>query len=898
MSRPGGPILRRTMPPPRIHPAVPCAAALLAAWPAAAAAAQRAMPRDLPSVQAVRASGPITIDGRLTEPAWQAATPITTFTQVVPDEGQPVSQPTEVRILFDRDALYVGAVLYDTIGVASRLGRRDAYMEDSDWLSIALDTYHDHLTAVRFMVNPAGVRSDGILSGGDDEEGDESWDPVWEVETAVWDGGWSVEMRIPFSQLRFRSGEEQLWGLQLERTIARRQEEAVFAFTPRSERGGIARYGHLTGIRGIDRGRGLDLLPYSVARAEYAPAAGEDGAPFADPYRDGADYFASLGLDLKYRLAWNLTLDATFNPDFGQVEVDPAVVNLTAFETQFEEKRPFFVEGSDIFDFGGGTELLYSRRIGGAPRWSAPGEALYESVPDAATILGAAKLTGRTAGWTVGLIEAVTAEETGRYITAAGDEVEEVAAPLTSWFAGRVQRNLREGRTTVGALITAVNRRLGGLPLAQRLRASAYAGGIDFRHEWADRAWVLSGHVAASRIAGEPEAIEAAQRSSARYFQRPDADHLRLDPTATTLTGYDASIELSKESGLHWRGDLELSVRNPGFEVNDLGFQQEADRIETEGSIRYVEQRPGRVFREWSIELEQGAEWNHGRDFLGGSLSLEAEAELLNYWSGEVGVSRGFAGLDDRLTRGGPLTRSVARTGVFARVESDSRMAWTLEADVSYDRDDAGGDELGLELGLSFRPSDAWSLSFGPEVSRERTVAQYVGSVEDPTATHTFGRRYLFASLEQNTLALEARLNVTFRPGLTLEVYAQPLIASGAFGAVKELRAPRTFSFLTYGRDIGIVEREGGELTIDPDGAGPAEPFTVEDEGFSERSLRGNAVLRWEWRPGSTLFLVWQQSREHEDRSGALMPVRDLRALARAPGRNVLLLKVSYWISP
>src|SRR5690606_22576616 len=277
---------------------------------------------------------------------------------------------------------------------------------------------------------------------------------------------------------------------------------------------------------------------------------------------------------------------------------------------------------------------------------------------------------------------------------------------------------------------------------------------------------------------------------------------------------------------------------------------QDADRIEAEGSVRYVEQRPGRVFREWSIDVEQEAEWNHGRDFLGGSLSLEAEAELPSYWSGELSVSRDFAGLDDRLTRGGPLTRQPAGTGIFARVEADSRKSWTLDADVSYDRDAAGGDELELELGLTLRPSEAWSLSFGPALSRERAVAQYVGSVEDPTAAHTFGRRYLFASLVQNTLALETRLNVTFRPGLTLEVYAQPFGASGAFGAGQGGRAPRTSAFLAYGRDIGTVERSGGELTVDPDGAGQAEPFTVEEGVFSERGLRGNAVLRWEWRRG------------------------------------------------
>lgn len=411
-----------------------------------------------PVARALRVTEPITVDGRLEEAAWAAAPVLTEFTQLEPRESAPVSERTEVCILFSGDALYMGAKLYDREAVSRRLARRDAPLIDSDWFAIALDSYHDHLTAFRFAINPAGVRRDEVLSGGGGGqgrrggrgEGDDSWDPVWEGNAVVTDSGWVAEMRIPFSQLRFSRADVQTWGVQIERRISRRQEHAVFAFTSRRERSGVARYGHLTGIEGIRASRRLEVLPYAVAQAQYRHIASNTAVDFPDPYRTGSDYGAGAGLDVKYRVSPNFTLDATVNPDFGQVEVDPAEVNLTAFETRFQEKRPFFVEGAEIFRFGGGggggdggggegggtPQLLYSRRIGRAPQGSVPQEAVYASAPTASTILGAAKLTGRTAGgWSVGLLNAVTAREDAPYVDALGFQRRAVVEPFSNYFS-------------------------------------------------------------------------------------------------------------------------------------------------------------------------------------------------------------------------------------------------------------------------------------------------------------------------------------------------------------------------------------------------------------------------------------------------------------------------------
>ncbi|MBW3656322.1 MAG: carbohydrate binding family 9 domain-containing protein, partial [Gemmatimonadetes bacterium] len=783
-------------------------------------------------------------------------------------EGEPASERTEVRVLYDDEMLYVGARMHDTGKVSSRLGRRDTSLGDSDLFSITLDSYHDHVTALRFGINPAGVRSDEAMAN--DFFGDRSWEPVWEAATSVDSGGWTAEIRIPLSQLRFSPDREQTWGIQFTRRISRKQEFAVFSFTPKKDRGGIARYGHLVGLEGLRPGRRLEVLPYVTARSEHRDVAA------GNPFRTGSDQFGGVGVDLKYRVTSNLTLDATANPDFGQVELDPAQINLSAFETYYQERRPFFVEGANIFRFGGGdgicfgcTEIFYSRRIGappqGVPQWALGSRhgAVHSDFPEATTILGAAKLTGKTRnGWSIGVLEALTGREQAAFVTRDGLRGQAMVEPLTNFFVGRVRRDLRAGQSAVGALFTAVNRDLETEEFRQSLRSSAYVGGIDFKHEWAKRSWSVNGSVTGSGISGSPQVIRSAQRSSARYFQRPDASHLELDTAATALGGYAANLELNRQAGTHWRGGVLMSATSPGYEINDLGFQYSADRLTGQGYLVYVENRPGKLFRSWNLNPGLRGEWNHGGDRVGTSAYMGAFGQFVNYWGGGMNFSYGLASLDDRMTRGGPLARRVASTSLNAHFHSDSRKKVTLNGFTGFSRDAAGGWHLSVSPNLGVKTAPNWNVSVGPSFSRGHSAAQYVTQRADSTAVHTFGRRYVFAGLEQTTVGIGTRLNYTFAPALSFEMYAQPYISSGNYGEFKELRAPGTFAFDRYGTDVGTSTRDDkGFYNIDPDGAGPAAGFRLSDPDFNFLSLRGSAVLRWEWRRGSTLYAVWQQTR-------------------------------------
>ncbi|MDP9347963.1 MAG: DUF5916 domain-containing protein, partial [Gemmatimonadota bacterium] len=676
---------------------------------------------------------------------------------------------------------------------------------------VALDSYHDHLTASRFWVNPSGVRRDELLSsrgggggggrgpgGGRGGEGDDSWDPVWQAASAVSDSGWVAEIRIPFGQLRFSPEEVQTWGIQLERRIARTQEQALFAFTPKRERGGVARFGHLQGLRGIRARDRLEVLPYALARADFRQVPRNPAVAFADPFRSGSEGGGGVGADVKFRVTSNFTLDATLNPDFGQVEVDPAEVNLTAFETRFQEKRPFFVEGSEIFRFGAGggspfgggpAQLLYSRRVGRAPQLSVPGTAAYSLAPDNTTILGAAKLTGRTRnGWSIGLLEAVAGREAALFVDALGTRGEAAVEPLSNYFAARVKRDLQGGRTTVGAIATSVVRDLDSPLLASRLRRAAYVGGADFRHEWADRVWSVSGYFSPAYVGGSREAMIATQRSSARYFQRPDALHLRVDSAATGLLGYTGQIDFGKRAGA-WQGDVQLTATSPGYEVNDLGFQTAADRLELDTRLTYEETRPGRLFRRWSVSSGPDFSWNYAGDPVRGEARVFVNGQWMNYWSTSFMVGRSLSVYDDRLTRGGPLTRNPASNSGFVNVSTDPRKWYTASGSASFGWDGAGMRRSSVDVDLTFKPAGSWAVQVGPEVSRSRAVAQYVATVADPTALHTFGRRYVFAGLEQTTVSLETRLNVTFTPALSLELYALPFLSGGDYGTLKELSA-------------------------------------------------------------------------------------------------------------
>ena len=828
-----------------------------------------------PMHEAVRTEAEIRIDGVLDEAAWASVPVIDAFFQVDPEEGAPASELTEARILYDTEALYIGVRLHDRGGVQSRLGRRDMALMDSDWFGVVIDSYHDHRTGFTFDVNPAGVQRDAVKSvQGDGREGDDnSWDAVWDVATTVDDEGWTAEYRIPFSQIRFSQDEEQVWGILLERMIGRRGEYATTTFVPKTERGGIPTYGHLLGVERIEQGNTLELLPYVVARSERVD-------PGDNPFRTNSEYFGSAGVDLRWRATSTLTLNATINPDFGQVEVDPAVINLGVYETFFEEKRPFFVEGSEIFDFGrntSGGQMFYSRRIGRAPQLFAPGAS---DAPEGTTILGAAKFTGKTAdGWSLGLIEAVTAQETARYEDpVTGAQADFTVEPLSNYLVARGRRDLRQGQSALGFMLTAVNRRLNSPESEALLRSGAYSGGVDFRHEFGNRAWVVQGSAAWSHIRGTPAALERVQRAGNHFFQRPDADHLEVDPNLTSMTGHSVGLSLARQAGQHWRGAVAVAQTSPDYEVNDMGFQIRTDRRDLQADLSWVQTRPGSFFRNYSVTVTNRLEHNFDWDRILATTNLGFSFRTLNYWGGMLMLSRWHTAMDDRSTRGGPLMERPGRYTAMLHLGTDSRKALSFGLNFMGHQDDYQGWGAGGGLNVSYR-SERWNISTGPAFRRAFTDAQYVTTLANPANTDTYGADYIFAPLERTELSFVTRLNVTFTPKLSLETYVQPFIATGDYRDLTQLAQPREYDFLAR-----------------PDLAGANAPFNPD---FNFRSLRGNAVLRWEWRPGSTLFLAWQQVRsDFAPGVGDFDFGRDRGALFDAQPDNIFVLKINYWLNP
>jgi hypothetical protein len=855
-----------------------------------------------PTIKAGRIQGGIEIDGKLDEGSWATAQPVSEFTQTEPSEGQPATERTEVRVLIGDDAVYVGARLYDREPkrIKAALARRDEDVE-ADEFDVYLDTFHDHLSGVRFRVTPGGATLDGILGSsaqGSDE--DLSWDPVWESGTQVDSLGWTAEIRIPLSQLRYNSTANGTWGIQFYRKVLRKGEEAWFSFVPKSEVEGVSRYGHLVGLGPLQAQRRLELTPYLLARGDYEPSV--EG----DPFRSGNEYDGSAGLDLKYGLTSDLTINATVNPDFGQVEVDPAVVNLSVFETFFPEKRPFFVEGADVFRFGGirasnsfgVPDIFFSRRIGREPQRTLDGDEFnYVDAPTETSIRAAAKLSGRTrSGWSIGVLDAVTAGEDAQYVDALGSPVTTPVEPLTNYFVGRVRKDLRDGNSTVGIIATGVNRNQDSPALDSLLRGSAYSFGVDFTNSWADRVWSLDGSVGVGTVRGTPEAIARTQRSSARYYQRPDAISYHLDTTRTSLSGHAWQLAFRKNKGRHWAGGLVYQETSPGVETNDLGFQSEASQRGISTALEYNDRQPGKVFRRWGLFPFTNHQWNFDGNIVYGSYGLIFSGQLRNFWDFQLRGDYTSSAYDDRLTRGGPLARQPTSGDVRVTVNSDIRKTTRLNANLTQVWTSADETRTEGDLTLSVRPTPALKLSLGPALLLLHTKSQYVEAVPDPVATATFGTRHVFATLDQQEVSMITRVDWTFTPRLSLQLFLQPLISAGDYTDLKEFVQPRTYDFAVYGMDKGNATETTDGTVIDPGDGGAA--FTVPEQNFTVRSFRANAVLRWEWRPGSTFFLVWQQNRQNDDTSGNLQLGDDLDALfSGGASRNVLAVKASYWLS-
>jgi hypothetical protein len=851
---------------------------------------------------AVRASGPVSIDGRLDEGDWRSAKPGTDFIQRDPDEGKPATERTEIRVLYDDSAIYIGARMFDSepAKIARRLTRRDGDTDGvADRIIIGFDPLHDHLTGAMFFVTAAGSIGDGVLYNDSDE--DETWDGVWDAAVTIDDEGWCAEMRIPFSQLRFTAAEHQVWGLHAVRVIQRKNEESWWAFIPKKEDAIVSKAGELDGLDGIKNRRHVEVLPYATARAESLGTA-EPG----DPFNDGRQGSAGAGLDLKWGVSTNMTLDATVNPDFGQVEVDPAVVNLTAFETFYEEKRPFFIEGSQAFNQFGrngasgymgfnrtNPTLFYSRRIGRVPQGAAPGD--YVDRPSATTILGAAKLTGKTSrGWTMNFIDGVTGREFAD--TATGDQRARIEVePLTNYLAGRVRRDVGQ-RAGFGMLATAVNRDLGDPALQAQLAGSAVVLGADGHYFFTGkRDYVVTGSLSTSRVAGSTAAIARLQRSSARYYQRPDATHISFDPNATELSGWNLQTDFNKNNG-NIRPNASYWAVSPGFEVNDLGYATSADRQGGHLALVLLKQTPDAFSRRRQAFFAKWNTWNFAGDPLGDGYFASFNTTFHNYWSFDVTAHGGRWTYSDRLTRGGPIMRAPGFADISAEIEGDDRkpVEWSLEGNYET-RPDGSWSGQG-EIRFTFKPLPALSFSVGPSLMRGVTATQYVRTVTDSAVTATYGKRYVFAAIDQTEAGMETRINLILSPTMSLQAYIQPLFSVGHYSGFKEAAQPRTYDFIRYGED-------GGTITFDPEAGAyrvrPAvgSPFVIPNPDFDFTSLRVNAVYRWEFKPGSTLYVVWTQQREDETTDGRFAFNQDLSRMMRAPGDNVFMVKVSYWFS-
>jgi hypothetical protein len=853
-------------------------------------------------VHAARTTQPPVVDGRITEDSWLQAEAATTFTQTDPDEGQPATERTEVRVLFDDDAVYVAARLFDSAAdrVVRRLVKRDEDA-DADRVTVYLDPMHDHLTGAFFRVSASGVQKDAAVFN--DSWDDASWDAVWESAVTHDADGWTAELRIPLSQLRFQHVSPAVWGINVSRYVQRKNETDWLEPSPKSQNGIASRMAHLVGLDGIEPRRHLQVLPYTASRAEFI------GAAAGNPYNDGSRLLGSGGMDMKWGLSSNMTLDASINPDFGQVEVDPAVINLTAFETFFDERRPFFLEGAQTFqNFGrsgannywgfntSDPNLFYSRRIGRAPQLQASGD--FIDAPSATTILAAAKITGKTrSGWTVGLLDAITDRETARSATGSALSRTEVE-PRTNYLVARVQRELGR-RAGVGLIATSATRTLDDATVRATLaRQATVVGGDGYWFLGPARDWVVNGRLAASQISGDPAAIARSQTLAQRYFQRPDAPEVSYDAGRTSMRGFTGRVNLNRNSGL-WQVNASLWGVSPGFESNDLGFLTQADRAGTHIVLQRRKVTPDRWTRQRSFWVAKSWVWNFGRSLQSDPAQGQGSMTFRNYWTASGGATWRRRVQDDRLTRGGASAVNPAALLWNAAMTTDARRSVSVQANANGMRNEADGWNRMVSTTLTLKPSSELQFVIGPQLTRSFTPAQYLQTVTDATAEATYGRRDVFGALDQTQLSMTLRANAVVTPHVSLQVFAQPLLAAGNYTAFREFARPRTYQFLDYGAGTGSLAYDGAlrKYTVDPDRGGPAGSFSFDDPDFNLKSLRVNAVFRWEFRAGSTVYAVWTRQQQDASRPGAFNLGRDSGALLRARGDDVVLVKLAYWFA-
>ncbi|HWI16584.1 MAG TPA: DUF5916 domain-containing protein [Vicinamibacterales bacterium] len=817
---------------------------------------------------AIPATSPIVLDGKLNEEVWQQAPAIVEFVQRDPAEGQSPTMRTEAHVAYDANALYVAVRAHDTgasdiVGILTRRDQRSP----SDWIRIVVDSYFDRRSAYEFGVNPVGVKTDRYYFN--DGQSDDSWDAVWDVEVERDATGWRAEFRIPFSQLRFNNTSGGPVGFAVMREIGRLAETSTWPLLSRNANGFVSQFGELRGLKMSGTPKKFELLPYTVG--DFRTQPDEAGNPLSNPNDPGA----TLGLDMKYAVTPGLTFTGTVNPDFGQVEADPAVVNLDAFETFFQERRPFFVEGSGTFRFnmdcndGNCTGLFYSRRIGRAPQGSADtADNEYSKQPDSATIIGAGKLTGRVAGFSIGALTAVTAREDAE-IAATGslDRRDFTVEPLTGYTVLRARKEFTN-QSSLGFMTTLTNRQ--NEAATSFLADNAYAGGVDY--DWRlSQKYNISGFWAASRIQGSTEAITRLQENTVHSFQRPDADYVDTDFGATTLSGHAGSVSVGKIAGETIRFSSFVGYKSPGFDSNDLGFMRRADEINQSIWVQWRNFKPGKYVRTRNFNINQYQAWNFGGDRTYSGGNINSHWTFTNYYSIGGGFNLDAAPFRDRVTRGGPGVRGNLGKNLWYNASTDSRKPLSFNYFGGHWADTKDSSRHDINPGVNWRATSSMSLNIGVRYAINQDDSQWVTN----ETLDGGGRRYVFARINQRTVSFNTRFNYTLTPNLSLQVYAEPFVSAGSYSNYKELVDGRAERYEDRYRPYAY--------------SGSAD--------FNIRSFRTTNVLRWEYRPGSQLFLVWQQGRSDSLDQGDFRFGRDFGGVFSAPSRNVFLIKFSYWVN-
>jgi len=834
------------------------------------------------------------IDGKLDDPAWEIVDWAGDFIENRPDENTPPSYQTKFKIIYDDRFLYIGVRCYDAEpeNIVKRMSRRDGF--DGDWIEFNIDSYHDKRTAFSFNVTVAGVKGDELVS----ENGnnwDDSWNPIWYTKTHVDEEGWTAELKIPFSQIKFGKEKNQVWGLQSTRRFFREEERSLWQRVPLDAPGWVSEFGELHGLKNIEPQKQLEIQPYTVARGITYEA--EE----SNPFRDGDDTDLNVGLDAKIGITNDLTLDLTVNPDFGQVEADPSAIALDGFQIFFREQRPFFVENNNIFDFSlsqsqagntfGADNIFYSRRIGRNPQgFPNTNDGEFVDQPENTPIIGAARFSGKTKdGWAIGVLESVTAR---RYATIDnnGDRRREIVEPLTNYFVGRLQKDFNERNSYIGGIFTAVNRDA----LSENidfLHRQAYTGGFDFKHQWNDRDWYLGGNINWSHVRGSEEAIQNTQESITHLFQRVDAEHVEVDPDKTSLTGTGGNLQLGKVGNGHFMFETGGTWRSPELELNDIGFQRQADDIRHYTWVGYRTLKPDSTFRRVGINYNHWSAWDFGGNHNYLQFNTNSWQNWRNNWFTNLGFNYAPIQYSNFALRGGPRLRRSPWMSFWNGINTDRRKK--LRFSVFHNGRKAVDNSIRsyyIEAGFSYQPTNALRISVFPELSINNDKLQYVDNLE--TAN---GIRYLNAEIEQRTLSMSLRLNYNINPNLTIQYWGQPFISRGRYSNFKHVTdaTAKNFSarFLQY--DTDQISFADNTFSVDENRDGTTD-FTFGNPDFSFIQFRSNLVVRWEYIPGSEIFLVWSQdvSQSGDPSEGLFSSLGD-NIFGQRP-QNIFLLKATY----